>query len=82
MQEHRDSYDENHIRDVIDMYFRELEEWRRRGKVGGMFEQETASDRTLSRSILDLFIAGTDTTTNTLLFCLDGLLIPELNIVV
>ena len=40
------------------------------GKIGGKFEKDAFDDKAVGRGIFDLFIAGTDTTTNTLLWLL------------
>ncbi len=65
-QDHRQSYDKNDIRDIIDMYFTEVDNLTDSGKI----EENAFGDRALSRSILDLFLAGTDTTTNSLMWSL------------
>ncbi|EMP40787.1 Cytochrome P450 2U1 [Chelonia mydas] len=62
--QHRDTLDRENPRDFIDMYLLQVEE-----------EQESNSESSFNEDYLffiigDLFIAGTDTTTNTLLWCL------------
>ncbi|XP_038045429.1 cytochrome P450 2U1-like [Patiria miniata] len=65
VQEHEESFDPNDLRDIIDMYLVEIEQQEKNGKTG----EDTAFCRTtLWRSIQDFFVAGTDTTTNTLLW--------------
>ena len=52
------------------MYFAEVKQMESSGKIGGQFEKHAFSDSALVRSISDLFVAGSDTTTNTLLWLL------------
>ena len=65
-QEHRQSFDPDDIRDIIDMYLLEIRQQRKGGKEGG--EETAIHESTMWRGIYDLFLAGTDTTTNTLMW--------------
>lgn len=64
IQDHRASLDAEHPRDFIDMYLVQMEEERRKGGASS-FDEEY-----LFYIVGDLFFAGTDTTTNSLLWCL------------
>ncbi|EHA99322.1 Cytochrome P450 2U1 [Heterocephalus glaber] len=64
IQAHRDSLDAENPQDFIDMYLLHAEEERRRDS------SSSFSEDYLFYIIGDLFIAGTDTTTNSLLWCL------------
>ncbi|XP_022099105.1 cytochrome P450 2U1-like isoform X2 [Acanthaster planci] len=67
VKEHQESFDPNDIRDIIDMYTEEIEQL---GKAGIVGEDAAFCRTTMWRGIYDLFVAGTDTTTNTLLWLL------------
>uniref|UniRef100_A0A8C8VH63 Cytochrome P450 2U1 n=1 Tax=Pelusios castaneus TaxID=367368 RepID=A0A8C8VH63_9SAUR len=62
--QHRDTLDRENPRDFIDMYLLQVEEAKKRNS------ESSFSEDYLFFIIGDLFIAGTDTTTNTLLWCL------------
>ncbi|XP_043369573.1 cytochrome P450 2U1 isoform X2 [Dermochelys coriacea] len=62
--QHRDTLDRENPRDFIDMYLLQVEEERESNS------QSSFNEEYLFFIIGDLFIAGTDTTTNTLLWCL------------
>ncbi|XP_071805890.1 cytochrome P450 2U1-like [Asterias amurensis] len=71
IQDHHKSYDENDIRDIIDMGIAEVRQSESKEKHDdGRNFTDIFNDGALCRSIVDLFIAGTDTTTNTLLWTL------------
>lgn len=63
--QHRDSLDPANPRDFIDMYLLETSRQQQEGKLDSSFSEDY-----LFYIIGDLFIAGTDTTTNTLLWSL------------
>lgn len=63
--EHRSSLDPNAPRDLIDMYLIEMAQQQERGLTDSSFSEDY-----LFYIIGDLFIAGTDTTTNTILWIL------------
>ncbi|XP_022084337.1 cytochrome P450 2U1-like [Acanthaster planci] len=66
VEEHRHSFDPNDIRDIIDMYILEIRQHEQMEKV---IEGEVAfHEKTMWRGIRDFFVAGTDTTTNTLMW--------------
>ncbi|XP_039395961.1 cytochrome P450 2U1 [Mauremys reevesii] len=62
--QHRDTLDRENPRDFIDMYLLQVEEERKSNS------ESSFNEDYLFFIIGDLFIAGTDTTTNTLLWCL------------
>ncbi|XP_037686352.1 cytochrome P450 2U1 [Choloepus didactylus] len=64
IQDHRESLDVDNPQDFIDMYLLHMEEERKHNS-SSSFDEEY-----LFYIIGDLFIAGTDTTTNSLLWCL------------
>ncbi|KAG8519426.1 Cytochrome P450 2U1, partial [Galemys pyrenaicus] len=64
IRDHQESLDVDSPRDFIDMYLAHVQEERRRGS-GSSFDEDY-----LFYIIGDLFFAGTDTTTNSLLWCL------------
>lgn len=64
IKEHQESLDASNPQDFIDMYLLHLEEERRNGSTTSFNEDY------LFYIIGDLFVAGTDTTTNSLLWCL------------
>ncbi|XP_072041398.1 cytochrome P450 2U1-like [Amphiura filiformis] len=59
VEQHKDSFDTNDIRDIIDVHLQENEE-------GGA--EEKIPQSLIWRGIFDLFAAGTDTTSNTILW--------------
>ncbi|CAK8686001.1 unnamed protein product [Clavelina lepadiformis] len=61
--EHENSYDEDDMRDFIDCYLKEM-------KAG----KDLFTRKQLLYEVSDLFLAGTDTTSNTLTWCLHALL--------
>ncbi|XP_071805874.1 cytochrome P450 2U1-like [Asterias amurensis] len=61
----RETYDENNIRDMIDLHFAEVERRKRSGKIDDVFDDES-----LKGMLFDLFVAGTDTTSTALLWFL------------
>ncbi|XP_038060382.1 cytochrome P450 2J5-like [Patiria miniata] len=70
VQEHRDSYDPNDYRDFIDMYIGEIDETERKGAAG----DATFAYQHIWRAIFDMFAAGTDTTSNTILWVIAAVL--------
>ncbi|XP_038045431.1 cytochrome P450 2U1-like [Patiria miniata] len=75
VKEHKESFDPNDIRDIIDMCLLEIQQVEKTGeagdKTGGEGDCEPVlSQETIWRGIYDLFLAGTDTTTNTLMWLL------------
>ncbi|XP_002740620.1 cytochrome P450 2U1-like [Saccoglossus kowalevskii] len=62
IEEHRATFDPDNMRDFIDMYLSEMERQHR------MDAKIKFTDFLLYRSIRDLFVAGTETTTTTLLW--------------
>lgn len=64
IKEHQESLDASNPQDFIDMYLLHMEE-ERRNSSGTSFDEDY-----LFYIIGDLFVAGTDTTTNSLLWCL------------
>ena len=67
-QEHRDSYDKNDIRDIIDLQFAEVEKRETSGRVDDRFEKDSFDDVAMRGSVFDLFVGGTETTSTTLLW--------------
>ncbi|XP_051021581.1 cytochrome P450 2U1 [Acomys russatus] len=65
IKEHQESLDASNPQDFIDMYLLHMAEERKSGGGGSSFTEDY-----LFYIIGDLFIAGTDTTTNSLLWCL------------
>ncbi|XP_071784167.1 cytochrome P450 2U1-like [Asterias amurensis] len=70
IQEHRESYDKNDIRDIIDMHFAEVEKRENSGKDNDLFGKDNFNDETLGRGLYDFFVAGSDTSSNSLLWFL------------
>ncbi|XP_022087523.1 cytochrome P450 2U1-like isoform X2 [Acanthaster planci] len=68
VQEHQDSFDENDFRDITDMRIADIREKERTGPA------PTITHQHIWRGILDLFGAGTDTTSNTLLWLISFML--------
>ncbi len=68
VQEHRQSYDENDIRDIIDLQFAEVYKRETGDRVDDRFEKDAFDDEALRGSVLDLIIGGTETTSSTLLW--------------
>ncbi|KAH3835359.1 cytochrome P450 2J2-like [Dreissena polymorpha] len=66
IEEHRKTYDGNHIRDFIDLYLKKEMEDSNTDSSGN----EAIQLSTLLSTILDLFIAGSDTTSNSLNWCI------------
>ena len=67
VQEHEESFDANDMRDIIDMFMLEV---RQHGEVETAEGEAAFSRKTMWKIIYDLFIAGTDTTANTLMWLL------------
>ncbi|XP_049575414.1 cytochrome P450 2U1 [Syngnathus scovelli] len=65
IDKHRDTLDPGNPRDLVDMYLAEMASQRAAGVEDGSFNEDY-----LFYIIADLFIAGTDTTTNSLLWIL------------
>ncbi|XP_033647428.1 cytochrome P450 2U1-like [Asterias rubens] len=68
VREHRDSYDKNDIRDIIDLQFAEVEKRETSGRVDDRFEKDSFDDVAMRGSVFDLFVGGTETTSTTLLW--------------
>ncbi|XP_038045430.1 cytochrome P450 2U1-like [Patiria miniata] len=66
VKDHQESFDANDIRDIIDMYMVEIEQQEKSGK--DVAEDSAFCKTTMWKGIYDLFVAGTDTTTNTLMW--------------
>ena len=66
IKQHRDTFDPDNIRDFIDTYLLEIQE---RGVKGTSFHASQGEEH-LVNTLLDLFIAGMDTTSNTLSFAI------------
>ncbi|XP_022087535.1 cytochrome P450 2J5-like [Acanthaster planci] len=62
VQEHQDSFDENDFRDITDMRIADIKEKERTGLA------PTITHQHIWRGILDMFAAGTNTTSHTLLW--------------
>ncbi|XP_072046254.1 cytochrome P450 2U1-like [Amphiura filiformis] len=62
IEEHKNTFDRSDMRDIIDMY---LDEMQRQKEEGASI---VFNERSMWRSILDLFGAGSDTSSNTLLW--------------
>ncbi len=65
IQEHRDTYQEENMRDFIDYYLREMQEQEKLGKDDSSFVGSNGAINA-SNVVLDLFLAGAETTSNTL----------------
>ena len=63
IDEHKARFDPNNVSDYIDVYLRELGQ-------GGSFEAENLDEVSLEKTVIQLFIAGTETTVNTLRWAL------------
>ncbi|XP_041465907.1 cytochrome P450 2C15-like [Lytechinus variegatus] len=62
VMEHKTTYDSNHVRDVIDLYFKEINRAR---EAGEKCELDLSKAWSL---VFDFFLAGTETTSTTLLW--------------
>ncbi|XP_022091223.1 cytochrome P450 2U1-like [Acanthaster planci] len=69
IQEHQESFDPNDVRDIIDMCLLEIKRSEKMGAVRVDVEP-ILSEENFWRGIYDLFLAGTDTTANTLMWIL------------
>ncbi|XP_071961006.1 cytochrome P450 2U1-like [Antedon mediterranea] len=69
MKEHTDTFDKNNIRDLLDMILLQIEE-ESMVNAGSSKLISTKAIDSLWRSTLMLFLAGTDTTTNTIMWFL------------
>ena len=61
--EHKERFDPENVTDYMDVYLRELQQ-------GGRFESESLDEVSLEKSVIHLFVAGTETTVNTLRWAL------------
>ncbi|XP_022087531.1 cytochrome P450 2J3-like isoform X1 [Acanthaster planci] len=68
VQDHQDSYDENDFRDIIDILIDDIKGKEQIGSRVGTGPAPTITHQHIWRGIMDLFGAGTDTTSNTLLW--------------
>ena len=66
INKHRETFDPDNIQDFIDAYLQEIQE---KGVKGTSFHASQGYEQ-LANTLLDLFIAGTDTTSNTLSFAI------------
>ncbi|XP_038060350.1 cytochrome P450 2D3-like [Patiria miniata] len=73
VQEHRDSYDPNDFRDFIDLYIGEIKE-RERSGASASTKDATFAFQHIWHSVFDMFGAGTDTTSNTILWLVAAVL--------
>ncbi len=62
VEEHKNSFDRSDMRDILDMYIEEIARQKEEGS------KVVFRERSMWRSIFDLFGAGSDTTSNTLLW--------------
>ena len=66
IKQHKETFDPNNIRDFIDTYLLEIQE---KGAEGTSFHESKGYEQ-LANTLIDLFIAGMDTTSNTLSFAI------------
>ena len=66
---HLKSYDDNDMRDYIDCYLAEMKRVTESGDTSSSFHGEKGEVH-LKASIFDLYIAGSETSSTTLLFCI------------
>ena len=66
IKQHRDTFDPDNMRDFIDTYLLQIQE---KGAEGSSFHESQGYEQ-LVNILLDLFIAGMDTTSNTLSFAI------------
>ncbi|XP_038060169.1 cytochrome P450 2J3-like [Patiria miniata] len=79
IQEHQESYDPNDFRDIIDMYIGEIKERERSGASEGTGDSEAFAHHHIWRFVFDMFGAGTDTASHTILWLISCLLnYPEI----
>ncbi|XP_022087524.1 cytochrome P450 2J5-like isoform X1 [Acanthaster planci] len=74
VQDHQDSYDENDFRDIIDIHIADIKGKEQIGSRVATGPAPTITHQHIWRGIMDLFAAGTDTTSNTLLWLISFVL--------
>ena len=67
-QEHQDAYDPNDLRDFIDFYIDETRQRKEAGTANAEQGTEAFKEENIPQGIIDLFGAGTDTTSNTVMW--------------
>ena len=65
VQSHKDTFDPNNLRDLVDTYLFEIEQAKEEGREEFLFEGKN-SDRQIYQIIGDLYSAGTETVKTTL----------------
>ncbi|XP_022087528.1 cytochrome P450 2J3-like isoform X1 [Acanthaster planci] len=74
IQDHQSSYDENDLRDIIDMHIADIKEKEQKGSGVGLGPGLTDVHDEIGLGILDLFAAGTETTASTVLWLISFVL--------